>query len=142
MSQRPSTATVGELSGMLLFADLTRPQLESAYRTFEEVMFDKDQRILRQGFTGSNFYVILEGEAAVRVDGRDLAQLSKGDYFGEISIFLGEPPTADVIALTPLRCLSLAADQVKEFLLAYPPVMWRLLVGEANRLRNTIQWRE
>lgn len=142
MGQRPSTVAVGELSGMLLFADLPRPQLEAAYRYFEEVMFDKDQRILRQGFTGSNFYVIVEGEAVVRVDGRDLARLSKGDYFGEISIFLGEPPTADVVALTPLRCLSLSGDRVKEFLMTYPPVMWRLLVGQSNRLRNTLQWRE
>jgi CRP-like cAMP-binding protein len=140
MSPKPSTGTIQDLTGMILFADLSRPQLEAAYRIFEEVMFDQGQRILRQGFTGSNFYAIVDGEATVRVNGIDRVSLGRGDWFGELSILLGEPPTADVVAVTPLRCLSLPADRVREFLMAYPPVMWRLLVGEANRLRNTIQW--
>jgi CRP-like cAMP-binding protein len=134
------STTVEDLTRTVLFADLSRPQLEACNRIFEEVMFDEGQRILRQGFTGSNFYVILDGEAIVRVNGQDRASLSKGDWFGEISIFLGEAPTADVVALTQLRCLSLPADRVKEFLMSYPSVMWRLLIGEAHRLRNTIQW--
>jgi CRP/FNR family cyclic AMP-dependent transcriptional regulator len=133
MSMQPDIA--GQLSGLLLFADLTRPQLEAIARIFEEVMFDANQRILRQGFTGSNFYVIIDGQAIVRVDGTDRASLSKGDFFGELSIILGEPPTADVVAVTPLRCLSLPGDQLRDFLMTYPAVMWRLVVGEANRLR-------
>jgi CRP-like cAMP-binding protein len=131
--------TVDELSGLLLFADLPRPQLEAISRIFEEVMFDTNQRILRQGFTGSNFYVIVEGQAAVRIDGVERANLSKGDFFGELSIILGEPPNADVVATTPLRCLSLPGDQLKDFLMSYPAVMWRLVVSEANRLRRAMQ---
>lgn len=137
---RRDAQAVDQLSGLVLFADLSRPQLEAIARIFEEVMFDADQRILRQGFTGSNFYVIIEGQAVVRVNGKERATLSKGDFFGEVSIILGEPPTADVVAVTPLRCLSLPADQLKDFLIAYPPVMWRLVVSEAHRLRSSIQW--
>jgi CRP-like cAMP-binding protein len=129
------------LGGLALFADLRRPQLESVAHTFEEEMFAEGQRVLRQGFQGSNFYVIIEGEAAVRVNGEELATLGRGDFFGEVSALLGEPPTADVVALRPLRCLVLGGTEMREFLLANPPVTFRMLQAEARRLRATIEWR-
>jgi CRP-like cAMP-binding protein len=129
------------LAGMALFADLQRPELESVAHTFDEEMFSEDQRVIRQGFQGSNFYVILEGEAAVRVDGQDLATLGRGDFFGEVSVLLGEPPTADIVALRSMRCLVLAGAEVPEFLLSHPLVMLRMLQAEARRLRATIEWR-
>ena len=66
-------------------------------------MFPTGERILRQGLTGSGFYVILDGAADVRIDGEKRATLARGDFFGEVSILLGEPPTADVVA-TSTRC--------------------------------------
>lgn len=128
------------LAGLALFADLGRPQLESVAHTFEEEMFQEGQRILRQGFAGSNFYVILDGEASVRVDGRDLAMLGRGDFFGEVSVLLGEPPTADVVATRPMRCLVLPGAEVEPFLTSHPKVLFRMLQAEARRLRATIQW--
>lgn len=132
---------VDVLSSLKLFGDLTRPQLEAAAHTLEEQWFGEDERILRQGLTGSGFYVIVEGQASVRLDGQDLAKLGRGDFFGEISILLGEPPTADVIAIGPLRCLVLAGAVLQEFLEANPKVMFRLLQAEATRLRNALRWR-
>jgi CRP-like cAMP-binding protein len=136
-----ATNVVDLLAGMALFADLQRPQLESVAHTFEEEMFADGQPIIRQGLGGSNFYVILEGEAAVRVDGQDLATLGRGDFFGEVSVLLGEPPTADIVALRAMRCLALSAAEVPEFLVAHPRVMLRMLQAEARRLRATIEWR-
>jgi CRP-like cAMP-binding protein len=85
--------------------------------------------------------VIIDGEAAVRVDGRDLASLGRGDFFGEVSVLLGDPPTADVVAVQSIRCLVLAGPEVQEFLVSHPRVMFRMLQTEARRLRNTIRWR-
>lgn len=132
---------VDVLSTLKLFGDLSRPQLEAAAHTLEEQWFGENQRILRQGLTGSGFYLIVEGEASVRLDGQDLAKLGRGDFFGEISILLGEPPTADVIALGPLRCLVLPGPMLQQFLETNPKVMFRLLQAEANRLRNALRWR-
>src|SRR5207248_11575892 len=91
-------------AGMSLFADLTGPQLEAVAHTFDEDFFDEGIRILRKGFAGSGFYVIIEGEAAVNLDGKQIATLSRGDFFGDISALLGELPTADVTATPPRRC--------------------------------------
>ena len=129
------------LSRLALFADLARHQLEAVAHTFEEEAFSEGQRVLRQGFSGNNFYVILEGEASVRVDGSDLATLGRGDFFGEVTALLGDEPTADVVALRDMRCLVLGGPEVEGFLVTHPRVMFRMLQAEARRLRATIQWR-
>src|SRR5919201_1514104 len=125
------------LAGLTLFGDLPRPQLEAVAHTFDEDFFPEGQRVLRQGFAGSGFYVIVEGEAAVRVDGQDLARLSRGDFFGEISVLLGEAPTADVVALSPLRCLVLPGPHLEQFLMDHPRVSYRMGPTLGRRLRGT-----
>lgn len=122
------------LAGLTLFADLDRPQLQAVAHTMTEESFPAGQRILRQGFSGSGFFIILEGDVAVRVDGTDVASLGKGDFFGEISLLLGEPPIADVVATVPVHALQLAGPDLREFLLAYPAVMYRMLQAVSRRL--------
>lgn len=132
---------VDAIAGFTLFADLTDPQLAGIVHTFEETMFAEGERVLRQGLTGSGFYVILDGEAAVVIDGTDRARLARGDFFGEVSIILGESPIADVVALRPLRCLVLAGPRVEAFLVDHPRVMYRMLQVQARRLRAANRWR-
>lgn len=122
------------LAGLALFSDLDRPRLQAVAHTMSEESFPSGQRILRQGFSGSGFFVILEGEVVVRVDGADVAVLGKGDFFGEISLLLGEPPIADVVAVGPVRALHLAGPELRDFLLAYPQVMYRMLQAVGRRL--------
>src|SRR3990172_10923992 len=129
------------LARLALFSDLTTPQLAHAAHAFEEEMFPEGQRILRQGFTGSNLYVILDGEACITVDGKELTRLGRGEFFREISALLGEPPAADVLAATPLRCLVVPGPEVQGFLVANPQVMYRMLQAEARRLSTTLHCR-
>jgi CRP/FNR family transcriptional regulator, cyclic AMP receptor protein len=115
--------------------------LEGIAHTFDEEWFGESQRIMRQGFSGTGFYVILEGEAAVNIDGEQRAKLSRGDFFGELSILLDEAPVADIVALTPLRCLVLPRSELREWLLSLPLVSMRMLQAELRRLRNANKWR-
>lgn len=128
------------LAGFALFADLSGPQLEEIVHIFDEAWFGQGERILRQGVSGSGFYIILEGTAAIRVNDVERSTLKPGEYFGEISCLLGEVPVADIVAATPLRCLLLPGGQLEGFLTAHPRVMYRLLQGEARKLKNTTKW--
>ncbi len=132
---------VDTIAGFALFADLTTPQLESVAHTFDEQWFAEGDRVLRQGLTGSGFYVILEGTCSIRVDGVERATISRGEFFGEVSILLGEAPVADVVALSQLRCMVLAGPAVEAFLVGHPRVMYRMLQASARRLRNANRWR-
>jgi CRP-like cAMP-binding protein len=129
--------TLGQLA---LFADLAPSQLEAIAHTHEEDVFAAGERVLRKGLSGGNFYVILEGEAAVEIDGEQRVKLMRGDFFGEISALTGDPPTADVVAVTMLRCLVIPPAQLEKLLLERPPLMLRMLRMEAHRLRTTLEW--
>ena len=138
MGSMPDEA-VDLISSLTLFADLGGPQLEAISHIFEEATFAPGQRILRQGITGSNFYVVVDGEATVKIDGEERANIGRGDFFGEMSLLLGSAPTADVTARTPLRCLVLAGPELHGFLDKYPTIMYRMLVAMARRLSTANQ---
>jgi CRP-like cAMP-binding protein len=129
------------LAQLALFADLRWPELEAVAHTLEEEVFAEGQRAVRQGISGSAFYIVLEGEAAVLVDGNERARLGRGDFFGEISALTGDVPTADIRAETMLRCLMLPGPQLESFLLDHPLVMLRMLHAEARRVRDANRWR-
>jgi CRP-like cAMP-binding protein len=132
---------IDQIAGFTLFADLSDPQLAGIVHTFEEAMFADGEKILRQGLSGSGFYVILDGEAAVVIDGSERARLSRGDFFGEVSIILGESPIADIVATRAMRCLVLPGPRVEAFLVDHPRVMYRMLQTQARRLRAANRWR-
>jgi CRP/FNR family transcriptional regulator, cyclic AMP receptor protein len=123
------------LATFALFSDLSPPELEGIAHTFDEEWFAQGQRIIRQGFTGTGFYVILDGEAEVRIDGEVRARLSRGDFFGELSIMLNEPPIADIVAMTALRCIVLPRSELQGWLVSLPAVTLRMLQAELRRLR-------
>jgi CRP-like cAMP-binding protein len=124
------------LASLAMFADLSRPELERVADALEERYFAQDERVLREGLGGSAFYIILEGEAAVIAAGKRINTLGRGDFFGEISVLLGEAPTADIVATRPLRCLVLPGVLLKQFLQTNPHVCYRMLVAEARKLAN------
>lgn len=132
---------VDTLAGLSLFADLSRPQLEQVAHKMTEESYPVGQRILRQGFTGTGFYVILDGEVAIKIDGEERARLQKGDFFGEMSILLGEPPVADVVTTRQLHVLHLGGPELEGFLRDHPPVMYRMLKTIALRLYNASRTR-
>jgi CRP-like cAMP-binding protein len=128
------------LARLSLFADLSPAQLEAVAHRFEEEVFPEGERVLRKNLRGSGLFVILEGEAVVRLDGEEVTRFGPGDFVGEISLLTSEPPNADVVALTLLRCLVIPGPDFEPFLLEYPRVLYRMLQAEARRLRITTAW--
>jgi CRP-like cAMP-binding protein len=139
VAERPDI--VERLAGLALFADLTPAQLEWIAHRFDEEVFAAGDRILRTGLSGSGLFVIVEGKAVVRIEGTVRVKFGPGDVFGEIGVLTGEPPNADVEAVTLLRCLQIPGAEAEGFLIEFPQVMFRMLQAEARRLRNTTEWK-
>ncbi len=139
--EQPRPDIVESLARLALFADLAPAQIESIAHRFEEEVFGEGQHVLRTGLTGSGLFVILEGEAVIRIDGQERARFGPGEVFGEIGVLTGDAPTADVDAATMLRCLEIPGPEVEPFLVEFPRVMFRLLQAEARRLRITTEWK-
>jgi CRP-like cAMP-binding protein len=131
---------VETLAGLSLFGDLGHAEIEALAHTFSEEVFAEGQRVLRQDLSGGGFYVILDGDARVVIDGEERARLRRGDFFGEISVLTDTSPAADVVAASVLRCLVLPANELKPLLIGRPSVMYRMLQVEARRLRAANVW--
>jgi CRP-like cAMP-binding protein len=135
-----SENVVETLASLSQFGDLGHAELEALAHTFSEEVFAEGQRVLRQDVSGGGFYVILDGDARVVIDGEERARLRRGDFFGEISVLTDTSPTADVVAASVLRCLVVPANELKPLLTSRPSVMYRMLQVEARRLRAANVW--
>ena len=132
---------VDSASRLALFADLSQAELEQLLPEMEEAAFGEGQWVTRRGDEEPGLFIIVDGEVSVVLEGEELAALTQGSFFGEISALIGEPVVADIIARTPLRCFWIAPEQVEGFLIANPKVMYRMLQQEARRLRTTDELR-
>lgn len=122
---------IAALGRMVLFADLSRPELHEIHRVLEEEYFDEGRRVVRQGIGGSNFYVIVDGEAEISRSEGMSQRLRPGDFFGDDALLLDEAPRYDVTAVTGVTCLVLRGDRFEKFMIEHPQVMFRMLQSQA-----------
>ncbi len=125
-----------DLGRLALFADLATAELEAIARTCEKVSFGEGEWIIREGDAPRALHMILEGDVATVIDDEDRRILSKGSFFGEVSVLLEEPASASIVTRTPVTCLVVPGPEVQAFLLSHPQVMYRVLKAEARRLRT------
>jgi CRP-like cAMP-binding protein/Fe-S-cluster-containing hydrogenase component 2 len=82
--------------------------------------YPRSSLIIRQGAPGDALYLIESGQVVVESDGRAIAHLDEGDFFGEMSLLTDQPHNADVRTLTPTDVLSLPADAFRGLLADQP----------------------
>ena len=101
--------------------------------------FKAGDAIVKQGDKGIAFYLILDGEAEVRSDGKVVDTLSRGDYFGDMALIDREPRSADVIAIEPTKCFVMSDWDFQGFVKTHPDVVWNLLQVQTKRLRASMR---
>ena len=89
------------LAELELFADLSKSELRSLVRLMTPVRVRAGRDLTREGETGREFMIIVDGTATVRRQGRVIATLGTGDFVGELSMLAGVPRTATVTADNP-----------------------------------------
>jgi CRP-like cAMP-binding protein len=92
--------------------------------------------IVREGDTGNEFFVMMMGTATVSRQGRDVANLEPGDYFGELALFDPAPRNATVTADVPTTLAVLERERFQTALDAVPAMRDALLRGMARRLHE------
>jgi CRP-like cAMP-binding protein len=91
------------LGALPLFAGLSRKQLTQIARLSDDLDVPDGTVLCKEGSFGREFFVIVDGEAAVTRRGKRIATLRGGDFFGEVAVLEPVRRTATVIAKTPLR---------------------------------------
>lgn len=117
-----------------LFEGLSNKELtEIAMRT-DDLDFPAGKVLCREGELGSEFYVVMEGDAEVTRNGKQLATLGAGDFFGEVALVEDVPRVATVTATTPVRCFMLTRGRFLHVLDDLPDVERKVMRALAKRL--------
>jgi len=118
---------VAALKRVELFKALTDEERRSLANHLRVAPFVRGEAITRQGATAHWLYLIMRGEAEVRiaVDGNvseRVAALHSGGFFGEMGMMTGEPRTATVIALTNVECYRVDKEAFNDILKRRPEI--------------------
>ena len=105
-----------------LFAKLDGRQLERIGQLADEVEVGLDKVLAEQGNVGHEFFVVLDGHVSVHEDGRQIAQLHRGDFFGEIALLDGHVRTATVRAEGLTRLLVIGHREFVALMDEFPAI--------------------
>lgn len=135
MLQAMSDHKIDALSRVPLFASLSKRELEFVASRADEVDAPAGKFLTTQGEPGDTFYVLLDGEARVDIDGNLRRTLEPGDFFGEISMLDRGLGTATITTTKPSRLLVMSHAQFRDAIKANDALLIKVLAAMGERLR-------
>jgi small-conductance mechanosensitive channel/CRP-like cAMP-binding protein len=148
LHQREVQLRIKTLRKVELFSQMTDEELKTLAERLRFMPFAKGSVIAKQGAAGQYWlFIIINGEAEVFIDAADggkrsLNVLSKGSFFGEMSLMTGAPRVASVIARTDIECYRLDKEAFEGILLARPGIadeISHILVVRRTQLDSALQ---
>jgi len=127
---------IEHLSRVRMFSALNKKELGLIGRVSDEVHVQTGKVLCREGETGHEFFLILDGQAEVETAGQHVALLSAGQYFGELSLLTRAPRNATVTAKSDMDVLVLGQREFSAILEDVPALSHKLLAVMAERLRE------
>lgn len=119
------------------FEGLSRGELLELAKVTEDMEVEEGKVLTREGQSGSEFFVIIDGEVSVTKDGQEIRTLGPGDFFGEIALLEDTPRTATVVAKTPLRFFVLTRQSFRSMLAHQRELERKVLAALEERVRAT-----
>ncbi len=98
----------------------------------------ENTEFIKEGQTGDELFIIMEGEVSVTRKGKEIARLRMGDCIGELSIIDKEPRSATVKTTTQSLLLSLQRNDFLLTLKSNPAIAINIMKVIADRLRSTL----
>ena len=117
-----------------LFWGTTKADLKKIASITDEIDIRKGKNLTREGAPGHEFFVLVEGTAEVRRNGKKVRTLGPGDFLGEISLVSRKPRTATVTATSPVRALVITEQSFRALLEEQPAIGVKILRSLAERL--------
>ncbi len=125
-----------KLADIPFFDGWTGDELAAVDRVADYVSYWPGEALIKQGTTGYEFIVILEGEVDVQVDGQTVATLGAGDHVGEMALLSNHPRNATVLAKDKVRALLVGAREFRALVDTTPSLDRKLLTSLTQRLRS------
>jgi len=125
--------------GVPIFKELRDDFLVRLASVMDELSFPTDHTIFTEGQEGRSLYIVVSGIVRVHLGDRDLAKLSQGACFGEMSLFDAEPRSASVTTCDPCECLMLTQQQLYDAIDETPGIAINIIRLLSRRTRELNQ---
>lgn len=121
----------GRLSANPKLQEFTRAEIETILEHGDYETFAKNDTIIKEGGLGDRMFVVLEGEVSISKNLSDkvvffITSLKAGDFFGEMSLISDYPRSANAIANTDVKAISLSRERFQEMKKTHPDEFTKL----------------
>jgi|GEM_PF-1068289 CRP-like cAMP-binding protein/HEAT repeat protein len=125
-----------------IFSDLKVRELTAISSIAEEKEIKTDQVIFKEGDEGDSMCVVIAGGVSViknydKPGATILANISEGDYFGEMALFEAAPRSATVKTDSDTKLLDLGKLEFEEIMQEYPSISINICKVLSHRLRTS-----
>jgi CRP-like cAMP-binding protein len=132
----PSRSDPLDLKSIWLFSGCTHSELRKIRGSLDQVDVPAGKVLVEEGRIGTEFFLIVSGTAGVTHEGKKVASLGPGAYFGELALLDRKPRSASVVSETDMVLLVLSQRQFNSLLESVPTIARKMLAAMANRLRD------
>jgi CRP-like cAMP-binding protein len=108
------------------FRGCTKREIDDIAKLLVDRHFAAGDQLCRQGDAETHGFVLVDGEAAVVVDGEKVGTATAGDVVGELAMLGTGRRTATLRALTPVHVLVIEPEEIDSVLSADPSSGQRL----------------
>src|SRR5438552_1435295 len=143
----PGNEIADRLSAVDIFAPLSNDELRQLADATVTHVFAPGETLIRAGDEGSSMFVVHSGKVAVQVSDRagprKVAELTEGNFFGEMALFTGEPRTANVVAMEETEVLEIGHAAMKHLFETNPSlaesISWTITERQADLAAGSLQ---
>jgi CRP/FNR family transcriptional regulator, cyclic AMP receptor protein len=119
-----------------MFSGCSSSEIRKIRGSLDQVSVPPGKVLVEEGRIGTEFFLIVSGTAAVTREGKKVATLGPGSYFGELALLDRKPRSASVVSETDMDLLVLSQRQFNSLLESVPTISRKMLAAMANRLRE------
>jgi len=130
------------LARVPLFRRLEPEELEHLAEEVDQVNYQAGETIFHEHDRGDALYILEEGTVRIWVMDEDvhevtLAELTPGDFFGELAVLDRGERSSSATAITDIHLHRLSSDDFQQFLIDHPDAAIDVICEIAARMRQT-----
>lgn len=135
------TLKLDVLKGMQMFRYLSYKELVRIGGIAEMIELTKDQVVFSEGQPGDSMYVVVSGSVRLSKKDKAVAELGKGQHFGEMSLIDRSTRSLTATATEPTRLVVISRKDFYELIKREPAsavkMLWSFVQVLGTRLRKT-----
>jgi len=124
-----------------LFDKISKRECRDLVKTMHPRLYTKGEMVFNSGDIGASIVLIRSGGIEIKAAEKLLAELTAGDFFGEVALIIDEPRTADAIACEDSELIFFLRSDLEEWVKRSPKsgaqFMLNISTVLAARLRHT-----